>query len=217
MSLFLQVDSNEQYQFYEKFDRLSPLRQRIWRKLIEKSRDYVVHKTNQSKLAKWCGCSRSAISEAFRIFKTYGWMWLQSRGWKRSKIIEIPISKRQMDLDKKSYFHRVQATYRATLTTSTRKSSASTTGSQILGLKIAPHLEKTKFCIKDKLKLSLVAENFYKAGMEAAEEKYNKGKLPSDRIFKYIIGTAISMAKKVGEKINWPSYYHTLKTMGIAA
>jgi len=216
MQLYLSVESDENYKFYEIFDRLSPLRKRIWKKITEKSRAYNVFKISQSKLATWCFCSRSAISEAFALFKSFGWMWLESTGWKRPKTINIPISKRQMDLDKKQYFHRVQATYTATLTTSTRKCITSTTGSQNLGLKIAPHLEKVRISEQSKLKLSLVEENYYHSALERAKAKHAKGELSPERIERYVVGTALNMAKTHGQNINWPGYYQSMKSRGEA-
>ncbi len=207
-SLFLKIDADENYQFYEKFERLSPLRKKIWKKVVDKSRKYIVFKVRQSKLATWCECSRSAISEAFKLFKEYGWMWLQSTGWKRPKIIEISTSKKQMDLDKKSYFHRVQATYRATLTTSTTKINTSRASSSF---EVPLHIERLGISFKNKLKLSLVPENIYNQALETAKYHHAKGMEFKTSIENYVVGTAIRMAEKMKLPMNWKGYYQKMK------
>lgn len=210
MALYLKLETDENYDFFVLFDNLSPLRQKIWRKLVQKCQAWTLVQPNQTSIAKWCGCSRSAVSEAFRLFKDYGWLSLQSRGWKRSKKIFIPLSKQQIDLEKKDYFRSVKATYRATHTNITRETY---TGKKTAGdIAIRHPLKNKEMPLELKLKLSMVSECTFNEALFQCKKIAKKGFKPNDEA-KYLSGVCINIAKRKGEKLDWRSYYSTLNKM----
>ncbi len=206
MSLYLKIDQDEASEFFEKYDSLSPLRKKIWNKAVALTNRWKVCNPSQTKIATWCMCSRSAVSEAFRIFKEWGWLALLSRGFKKSKTLLISHSKRQIDVFKRQYFKRVEATHRATYTYSTfKKITSRKTGS----LHISEHLKKLNISLDAKLKLSLVSENIFQETKYQCEKKSKTGWKPRDET-KYFIGTALGIAKNRGFKLDWPAYYRIL-------
>lgn len=219
MTLYLEIDASESFEFFKFFDNLSPLRKKIWNKLVEKATQWTIVCPSQTTIAMWCHCSRSAINEALSLFKKYGWLWLRSRGWKKSKIVEIPTSLKQIDVRNKSYFHRVRATYRATHTSITKEIyTGKETGSSSEEFSVPFHIDRLGISLKTKLKLSLVPENIYNNALETAKAKHAKTPFESpDKIEFYVAGTAIHMAKKKGIYLNWKGYYEAIKKFGIAA
>lgn len=164
---------------------------------------------SQSKIAEWCGCSRSAVSEAFRIFQQHGWINLQSRGWKRSKSIFMPHSKQMIDTVNRKYFKRTEATYRATHTYSIYKNITSR-ASEIPKKSLDPSLlgKKLGFSNDGCLKLSLVSEHVQQEALKCAKELGKQGWLPHNQE-RYFIGMAFKMAEKCGEVIEWRKYYQS--------
>jgi hypothetical protein len=206
MSLILEITTNEAHDFCVLYDGLSPLRKRIWDKISSLSRSWTDVKPSQSKLAEWCKCSRSAISEAFKIFKDYGWMDLLSRGWKRSKRILIHPTKRQIDVAGRCYFSQVRATHRATHTTTYQpKKSTSRVTSEIA---IPQRVENMKISLDSKLKLSMVSEYIIQETIYQSQKKSKQGFKPNNAE-KYFVETALKMAQKQGLKLDWRSYYFT--------
>ena len=214
MDLYLKIDQDENFEFFEKYDALSPLRQKIWRKIADLARKWAVCKPSQSKIAKWCECSRSAVSEAFKLFKEWGWLSLLSRGWKKSKTLLIPHSKRQMDIINRQYFKRVEATYRATHTYSIYKNNTSIDSEAVKKSfnKLEPsHLgHKLGFSIDGSLKLSLFSESIQQEALRKAKFLGKSGWRP-DSDEKYFIGMMVKIAENQGQKIDWRSYYQAKK------
>ncbi len=205
MSIYLEVKCDENLDFFEIYDMLSPLRKRIWNKIAEKCRSWTNVIPSQSTIAKWCDCSRSAVSEAFRIFKNHGWIYLQSRGWKKSKKICMPHSKQHIDVVNRKWFKTVRATHRATHTYNTyTKDTSSRTGE----IAIPQYLGKLDISTDSKIKLSLVPEHIYQETLYQCQKKSKLGFKP-ECAEKYFVGTAIKMAEKMGLKIDWRSYYYT--------
>lgn len=207
MALVLQIETSETYDFFVLYDNLSPLRQKIWNKIVQCCRDWTICVPAQATLAGWCGCSRSAVSEAFKIFKDYGWMSLQSRGWKRSKKIFIPHSKQQIDVIGRNYFKKIEATYRATYISSTYKKRTSKDGlSASKPLDIPIWLMNLKISQEAKLKLSLLPESIFQETHHQCKRKAKLGFKPENEE-NYFVGTAFKIAEKKGVTINWRSYY----------
>lgn len=206
MDLYLKVDEDENYKFFQLYHTLSALRKKIWNKIVQYARKWPKFQTSQSKIAKWCGCSRSAISEAFKLFKEWGWMSLISRGWKKTKTIFIPETKQQIDTVKQEYFKRVEATHRATHTYSIYKNITSRRTGEI---EIPQYLRNLNIPIEAKLKLSLVPEYIYQETKYKCQKKAMTGWKP-DKEVNYFVGTAINMAIEKGHSINWRTYYASL-------
>jgi len=206
MSLYLKIDQDENAEFFQKYDTLSPLRKKIWDKIAECTRKWLVACPSQIKIATWLGCHRSAVSEAFKLFKEWGWLALLSRGFKKSKTLLISHSKRQIDVVNRQYFKRVEATYRATHTYSTYRK---VTGRKAGRLDIPIYLQKLNLSLDQKLKLALVSEITYRDALESAKLDHSRGKKINE-INGYVVGTAIKMAQKRGERLEWGKYYAAL-------
>lgn len=208
MSLYLKIDADENAEFFTRYDMLSPLRQKIWNKICQLCRRWLVAKPSQSKIAEWCGCSRSAVSEAFKLFKEWGWLTLLSRGFKKSKTILISPSKTQLDVIKREYFKRVEATYGATHTYSIYKNITGRRKGEIL--QPPKCVEKFGFELKDSLKMALVPEVTLQEALRKAKDLGKQGWRP-DKDGPYLAGIAVNMAKNNGIALDWPSYYRSLK------
>lgn len=206
MPLTLQIDADEKYEFFVLYDQLSPLRKKIWNKIADRCRAWTDMKASQSKIAEWCECSRSAISEALRLFQNYGWINLQSRGWKKSKRVHMPHTKQQIDVNNRNYFKEVRATYKATHTIPTYRKN---TGKKDTGLiDICQRFKKKEIPIEVQLKLSMVSEYARQEAFYQCQKKAKKGFKPDDEA-RYIAQVAIKIAVKNGEKLDWPSYFYT--------
>lgn len=209
MDLYLKIDQDENFQFFEKYDTLSPLRKKIWAKIVQIARKWVIAQPSQSKIALWCECSRSAVSEAFKLFREWGWLALVSRGFKKSKTLLIPHSKRQLDVVNRQYFKRVEATYGATHTYSMfRKQTSNPTGC-LKPLEISTWLQKTTLSLDAKLKLSLFSEHTYQETLYSCKLQASKGNVFANPE-QYFIGAAVKKAKQKGEKVDWKRYYRAI-------
>ena len=215
MSLVLHIDTDENYDFFVLYDLLSALRKLIWNKLAKLTREWTNVMPSQSKLALWCGCSRSAVSEALQLFKSYGWIHLESRGWKRPKKILISHSKQQVDVKNRNYFKNVRtttsssakATHKATHTLYTEKKKTSKKEPCLIAIR--HFLKKKEIPLEVQLKLSMVSEYAYQETLFQCDKRAKKGFKPDDE-FRYFAQVAIKIAIKNGEKLDWPSYFYTL-------
>ena len=204
--IVLKINQDEKYEFFCLFDKLSKLRKEVWKLIVWWCKRFTTAQPSQTRIAEKLGCCRSAVSEAFKLFKTYGWMFLTSRGFKKSKILGIPQHLQQIDLVNREYFRRVEATYRATHSYSNIKKNTS----KACEIKIPFYLEKKDLPLEVKLKLSLVPENVYQETYHQCKNRFKAGFRPRND-FKYFVDTALGIAKNNAIKINWPSYYRTLE------
>lgn len=204
MELYLKINQNENSEFFALYDTLTPLRKKIWNKICQKARNYKVCNFSQTKLANWCGCSRSAVSEAFKLFKEWGWMWLQSRGWKKTKTLHIPLSKQQIDVVERKYFKRVEATYRATHTYITNKKITGKPSE----LKIKPFLLKYQdsFTHDQLLKLSLLPDSIVYESFDICKKNHSRG-IEIKNPPQYCVEIAIKRTQLRGIPINYRQYY----------
>lgn len=207
-TLYLEINQNEDYEFFTQYDTLSPLRKKIFRTLQKKVIQYPVCNVSQSTLAKWCGCSRSAVSEAFKLFRDWGWITLKSRGWKRPKTVQMPHSKQQIDVVERKYFKSVRATYRATHTYSNiyKYTSSSRVHQEI---KNRTKNLSDRFSYDQKLRLAGLAyldDEILLSSDRIYQENLSKGKKIDNRI-EYTISIGLNLCKKHGYKYPWKEVY----------
>lgn len=208
----IEIEVDEERKFHEVFDALSPLRQKIWLKLVWYVYTFPIVKPSQSTIARACHCSRQAVSEAFRIFKAHSWMVLISRGWMKSKTILISDHLMSPEMYKNRGIKRVvfpyeRATYGAThIKTSIKDKKTSTTGEFKPEPKIQEHLKKLDIPFDAKLKLSTLSQDIYTKALESCQKKAVNGFKPDNPIA-YFIGTAFKIAEKENFKPNWSVYY----------
>lgn len=211
MELYLKISQDEAYEFFEKFNALSPLRKEIWKYTLWCVKNHLYCVPSQSHIAEKKGCCRQAVSEAFKVFKEYGWLSLRSRGFKRSKIISIPLHLQQIDLVKKNYFRRVETTSRATRNYSNFTKKTSRTGyPQKVDLKVPEIAHKLGFSLDSGLKLGLLTESILQETLYQAKQLGKKGFKPANEE-RYFVGMAFGIAKKEKFTPNWRAYYATVQ------
>lgn len=126
----------------------------------------------------------------------------------------------QVQVNKRQYFRRTEVTTEVTHSSSITKRNGKA-GVFFAGLeqKVGPplnipdYIEKTRLTKDHKLKLSLVPENFFRTALDITKAKHAKGLLPNDdpeRIERYVVGTALSLAKKHKHPIAWHKYYEAI-------
>ncbi len=218
----LEIEQDEIFTFRSLFDALSPLRKRIWKCILAYTLKYPHAIPRQKTIANDCGCSRSAISEAFRIFIDVGWLTLLSRGGHKSKILMIP-PKYQSELLYKCKGKKIvrvvyeKATIRATPIIANRSNTVSSTGTGNLTspafqelIQIPPKINNLPLSFEDKLKLSMVPEWAYQETLYRVK-KYHKSCHKIRDQGAYFVGTALNIFIKQGGKLPWGRFYKTLK------
>lgn len=210
MNLCLKIDQDAAYNFFTEYDKLSPLRKEIWKISIWWVKRFPVAKPSQSKIAEKLGCCRSAVNEAFQIFKKHGWLYLTSRGFKKTKILGIPLHLQQLDLVNRQYFKRTEATYRATHNYSNYKKNTSSTGE----VRIPNFSEafKRQFSRKQLLKINFIPEPIIWASADEYKIIHSKGKIIGNPA-NYFVGMCINKSMKMGHVYPWREYYKALRSI----
>lgn len=207
MSLYLKIDQDAATNFFTLYDPLGPLEKKIWNAAVWWVKKFPCAHPKQIKIADHVGCSRKHVNRALAKFKKYGWLYLTSRGAKRTKIIGIPAHLVCLDVVNREYFKRIEVTSKVTHSSSRFPNSTSRkTG----GLDVPLDVQKMKISFENKLKLSMVSEKVRQDALESAKLDHGKGKILAN-IENYVAGTAIKMAQKRGERLNWPEFYRQLR------
>lgn len=209
--LSLDINEDDAYNFFCAYDKLSPLRKEIWKLTVWWVKRFPVAKPSQLTIAEKANCSRSAVSEAFKIFKESGWLYLISRGFKRSKILGIPIHLQQMDLVNRQYFKRVEATYRATHSYSSYKRHTGVTSTLKKESEIPFYLKKLGISNEQKHKLSVFPEFIFHEAFHICKRKANRGFIPERDEFQYFIGVAKKLSENHKVVPQWHKYYQSRK------
>lgn len=213
MKIVLEIHQDEAFNFFAEYDKLSALQKEIWKYISWFAKSRPVAFPSQTKMAAKFKCSRKHVNRTLALFRKWGWLWLQSRGRKKSKILNIPSHLLQLDIGKREYFKRVEVTSKVTHSLSRRHGNTSgKTGGFHLDLQIPEYLQKTRLSQEHKLKLALVSQRSYQEALEIAKFMYSKGKVQADKVESYVVGTAIRLSEKYGEKLEWKRYYETIKT-----
>lgn len=211
---FQKITKNQLWDFFAKYDKLSPIQKKIWGRARWYCLKYPNARPTQTKIANGIPCSRCWVNRTLALFQSYGWMTLISNGARRAKTIAIQDFLLSVDLAKREYFRRIELTAGLTHSYSSKlkNTSKGSAGSfcakrEPPPIKIAPHLEKLKNLPLDaKLKLSLLPEAYLQRALETAKYWHSNGKKFDDEV-KYVVGTALKMAQKDKFPINWRSYY----------
>lgn len=212
MRITFEVEQSESFNFFTHYDKLGNLQKDIWRAAVWWCKRFPCAHPKQARIAEKVGCRREHVNRAFSLFKKLGWLHLTSRGARRTKIIGIPVHLLSMDLINRQYFAKIERTSERTHSYSRLpKQTSEKTGASSEEISIPDYLQRTKFSLEDKLKLSLIPENFYRNARESIDYQLKRGIKISDP-YGYCVGAAIRMAEKSGVFIDWKRYYGTLKT-----
>lgn len=201
MTLYLKIDQDAAANFYTLYDPLGRIEKKIWDAARWWVKKFPSAHPKQIKIADHTGCSRKHVNRAFAKFKSYGWLYLTSRGARRTKIIGIPTHLIAMDLVKREYFKRIEVTSKVTHSSSRFPNSTSRAGLP----QIPEYLKRLSIPLNAKIKLSLVPEYIFYETKYKCEKKSRSGWKPDDEI-KYFVGMAMKMAENKGHKINWRTY-----------
>src|SRR5580765_6258744 len=90
-SLTLTITEDQNFEFFAEYDKLGNLQKDIWRAAVWWCKRFPCACPRQSKIADKVGCRREHVNRAFSKFKKLGWLHLTSRGFKRTKIMGIPL------------------------------------------------------------------------------------------------------------------------------
>jgi len=212
--ILLEIEQDQKYEFFQKYDALGDLQKQIWCKIVDYCKAYPCAFPKQAKIAQEEKCSRKHVNRTFKKFIEFGWLKLKARGARRTKILIVPDSFIQIDVINRKYFKRVEVTRGSegkvtsggSHNTFNKKKETSTEAGEIA---IPHYLEKLPIPWDSKLKLSLLPENIYQETLYQCEKKARSGFFPDDQV-KYFVGTAVKMAQKNGIRIDWIKYYKTL-------
>lgn len=229
MDITLTIKTDYHWDFYLEFDKLGDLQKQIWMATCWWVKRFPAAFPKQQRIADEVGCSRKHVNNTFKKFKDLGWLYLLSRGSRRTKVLGVPCHLVTMDPYHRKGLRSVEVTSEVTHSISNIKERTSKRAgvfSEKFGQKIGPpdpkleipdYIQKTKLSLKKKLKLSLLPQNIYHNALETTKRMHLKGFIGNepDRFERYMIGTAFKMAKKARIPINWGSYYDEVQRLGI--
>ena len=201
------VKEDHLFSFFKVYDKLGKHQKKILRRLIWYYNKYPNAHPSQEKIAAGIPCSREHVNRTIALFKSYGWLWLDFRGPRKTKTIKMHDWLALIDLDKRQWFRRIEITSEITHSyLPNKRYTGGKTGGAIPPLSIPNYLQNLRISLDSKLKLSLVSQHTYQETLHACKRKSEKGFFPKNEE-KYFVGFALKMAMKKGEKIDWPSYY----------
>lgn len=206
--LNLIVSEDQKFAFFAEYDKLGNLQKDIWRAAVWWCNRFPCACPRQSKIAEKVGCRREHVNRAFAKFKKFGWLHLTSRGFKRTKIIGIPLHLLQLNVVKREYFRRVEITPERTHSYSRLPRNTSREGPVAKKQLEVPGwlMSKASFSHDSKLRLSLLPESVYQEASFQWKKKVSQG-FKADNPEKYFVGMAFKIAEKKEIKVNWGSYY----------
>ena len=215
MGLSLKINQDEHFSFFEKYDLLTSLQKKIWSMTVWWVKRFPVAAPSQAKIALKCGCRREHVNRTFALFKEWGWLALNSRGARRTKVLSIPTHLLMMDVSKREYFKRVEITSERTHSYSkNRDITGRRTGEILTPHKFLENYNLRGMSPENLYKLSLVPEFIIHEARRKAIEIGKHGWRPKDPQ-SYVVGIALNMAKNAGLRIDWRSYYKTMERIGV--
>lgn len=220
MSLVIKIEQNAILDFFTQFDPLTHLQKKIFESLQWWVRKFPNAHPRQEKIAKHVGCSRKHVNRTLKKFQEFGWIYLTSRGKKRTKIIGMCTYLVMMQLSKREYLKKLEVTSEVTHSSFSCKriTGKGKAASFCKVLEIAKHVKDLAISLKNKLKLSSIDECYYHKARETANARHKKKKFESNAQYEaYVVGTAVKMAMQDGKSIDWKTYYYTLNAMENAA
>lgn len=233
----VKVDQANSIDFFLKYDTLGPLQKKIFKCIQWYCLSFSISFPRQEIISKKVGCSRKHVNKTFSLFKKWGWIRVESRGFRSSKRVVMPLKILEMQVTKNHRFMRQEVTSEVTHSylNKERKNTSipptplkvrfrkPKTGVSIKEftekippppqqpnniLKIPRYLQETQLSFEEKLKLSLVTEGNYRGALELTQYKYKNG-FKIHNVKNYVIGAALKMEEK-SRKLNWCAYYNTL-------
>ena len=205
-SLVLEVTTNEEWDFFAIYDTLGPIQQRIWRCLVNWTKNFPSAFPSQTTIAKKCKCGRQHVNKTISYFKKLGWISLNSRGVRRTKVIAIPTSLQKIDPFNREYFRKIETTSKVTYNYSNTKKFTSRAGEIKKGLEISPWLKDRSYSLDNKRKLSLISCYSWEEAKRIYKQITQNGWVPG-KPEKYFVEMALNIAKENREKILWRLYY----------
>lgn len=213
-TIVLQISQDEKANFFSLYDQLGPCQKKIWRRMVWYARRYPSAYPTQAKISKGIPCSRKHVNQTISLFKRYGWVNLISRGRGRAKAIFIPHHLMMIDVYKREYLKKLEVTSKVTHSSYIDMKLTSQRAGEIRKgsfkkLDPDPFGIKCGFSINGCLKMSLVSEATREEAKEVARKLGRQGWKP-DNQETYFLGILFKIAKKKGERIDWPNYYQTI-------
>lgn len=212
-TLTLQIHRDEAYSFLMEYDKLGKDQKEIFKITRWWCNRFPCAAPSQKKIAEKIGCSRKHVNRTFAKFKQLGWLYLTSRGLRRTKILGMPLHLCQMDVAKREYFKRVEVTSKVTYSYSRYRNITGMSGKVVRkNLEIPKLAQKLGYSKDSSLKLALVPECVLQETLYQCKKLGKKGFRPNNEE-SYFVGMALKMAKKKGHKLDWRSYYATKASM----
>ncbi len=209
-SYTITVTEDQLFSFFNLYDKLGNHQKKILRRLIWYHNRYPNAHPSQTKIAKGIVCTREHVNRTIALFKSYGWIWLEFRGAKKTKTIRMHEWLAMIDLVERQWFKRLEITSEITHSYLSRRiPTGRKTGGAVPPLVIPFYLQNLNISLDSKLKLSLVSEYTYQETLHICNKMAEKGFKPSNDE-KYFVGMAINKAINKGEKLQWKSYYSIL-------
>lgn len=207
MSLYLKIDQDASANFFTLYDPLGRLEKKIWDAARWWVKKFPCAHPKQIKIADHIGCSRKHVNRAFSKFKSYGWLYLTSRGARRTKILGIPTHLIAMDLVNREYFKRIEVTSKVTHSSSRFPNTTSRTCRLKKEPLVIPKLaQKLGYSEDSGKKLALVPEYILQETLYQCQKMGKRGFKP-DKEERYFVETALKMAQDKGHKLEWRRFY----------
>lgn len=207
MDLQLDISQDEKYFFFSEYDKLGSLEKKIWSAALWWVKRFPCAHPRQSKIAEKVGCRREHVNRTFAKFKNLGWLYLTSRGARKTKILGIPPHLISIDVVKREYFKRIEITSKRTHSYSIYKKNTSMAGEIKKNTLIIPKLaQKLGYSEESCKKLALLPEYILEETLYQCKKRCKFGFQPVSEE-RYFVGTAFRMAKEKKIHINWREYY----------
>lgn len=199
-------ENQKAWEFFSQFDRFTLKQKEMWKVICWYYNKYPCAFPTQTKIAntvlknkRFEKCSRVWVNKTIQRFIGQGWMWLESRGKRRAKIIHITRGFEKIHLIDRMRLRNPKVT-----TFSTRSSYSNSYGYSDGSFKIEPWVNKN-LSFENKLKASLFPEYIYAQTVEELARRKKPPNIVDEQA--YFIGALTRKAKKLGVKIRWKRFY----------
>lgn len=208
--------------FLAQFFSLGKHQRTILKRIVWFFKTYSDAHPSQATIAKNIPCSRKHVNRTIAQFKEWGWVWLQSRGPRRTKRLQIPEWLASLDLDNLKPLMKQEVTSEVTHSSMYSKITGNQkpTGDPHSKCRKKEVLEPltiptwvqhkaSKLTLEEKLKLSMCAEATFDKALGLAKFLLSKDKAISNQ-HGYVVGTTIKMQEQLSGRLPWRRYYQTL-------
>ena len=213
--LILKINQDQQYEFFQSYDRLGEMQKKIWACTVWWCKKFPLAFPRQQKIAEEVGCTRKHVNRTFKLFQELGWLILISRGARRSKILMASEPHMMIDLVNRKYFRKMEVSDGVTHSYPTKKKETSYKAGYLATqpkkqIEIPRIAVELNFSKENSLKLGLVSESVIEETKYQLRKMLAKAWRP-EKQHEYIVGMALTIAKKKGERMDWVSYYRELR------